>query len=532
MRVCFRKTMLAAAAVFVMFLMGSTICQAADSYQLSIMGTRIVEDGKVVGTCPEGFSYDPATKTVTLDSVNVTLSGQEDEWGYVGVTVIEAEASDIRIVLQGSNTIVCPKGVSGSFFSNFYSENQSYRYNAVTVSGPGSLNIINNDYFSLGRGGEITLSNCTVDYQFPQGDYIALCLEAVGDLHILNSTLRCEADYHEGNSDFGFIETEGNLDIQNSNVSVTANVQTGNLVAINCWEDANIVNSNISLKAPGKKFYTGIKVVEDSYKPSEGKAVCTIQNSTIEVINAECGILARKFNIVGDYQYYLDNQLTSEKDFFSSYSGYLTSKINADVRLVPGKAPASGNGSTAKKNQSFSYTKTYTKTYGAKAFNLKVKRNAGDGKLTYKSSNSKVAAVNDKGKVTVKGTGICTVTINAAETSAYNSESLTVTIKVKPKKASMKKVSAGKGQLKASWKRDTRADGYQLQYSTDKKFTKKAAKAVTVKKNKSLSKTVKKLKKGKRYYVRVRAYKKGSISGKSETLYGAWSTAKLSGKIK
>ena len=101
--------------------------------------------------------------------------------------------------------------------------------------------------------------------------------------------------------------------------------------------------------------------------------------------------------------------------------------------------------------------------------------------------------------MTVKGTGICTVTINAAETSAYDGESLAVTIKVKPKKASMKKVSAGKGAVEGfPGSDDTRADGYQRRCSTDKKFTKKAAKAVTVKKNKSLSKTVKKLKKGKK----------------------------------
>ena len=42
------------------------------------------------------------------------------------------------------------------------------------------------------------------------------------------------------------------------------------------------------------------------------------------------------------------------------------------------------------------------------------------------------------------------------------------------------------------------------------------------------TKTVKKLKKGKKYYVKVRAYKK--VSGK--TYYGAYSSTKLSKKIK
>ena len=69
--------------------------------------------------------------------------------------------------------------------------------------------------------------------------------------------------------------------------------------------------------------------------------------------------------------------------------------------------------------------------------------------------------------------------------------------------------------------------GYQVQYSTSKKFTKKTTKAVKVATKKGLNKTVKGLKSGKKYYVRVRAYK---MNGK-KTVYSAW-TAKKSVKVK
>lgn len=59
---------------------------------------------------------------------------------------------------------------------------------------------------------------------------------------------------------------------------------------------------------------------------------------------------------------------------------------------------------------------------------------------------------------------------------------------------------------------------YQLQYSADKKF-KKSVKKKTLTKT---SHTVKNLKKGKTYYVRVRAYK--TVDGK--TVYGNWSAVK------
>ncbi|MGI6736537.1 MAG: fibronectin type III domain-containing protein [Anaerovoracaceae bacterium] len=55
-------------------------------------------------------------------------------------------------------------------------------------------------------------------------------------------------------------------------------------------------------------------------------------------------------------------------------------------------------------------------------------------------------------------------------------------------------------------------------YATDPKGVKKA----TVKSWKTTSGTFTKLKKGKKYYVRVRAYKKAS----GKTIYGSWSSKK------
>ena len=72
----------------------------------------------------------------------------------------------------------------------------------------------------------------------------------------------------------------------------------------------------------------------------------------------------------------------------------------------------------------------------------------------------------------------------------------------------------------ATWKKGKAASGYQLQYALKKSFS--GAKSVRVKGVKTTSKTVKSLKTGKTYYVRVRAYK---AVGK-QTYYSAWSGAK------
>jgi spore coat protein CotH len=98
-----------------------------------------------------------------------------------------------------------------------------------------------------------------------------------------------------------------------------------------------------------------------------------------------------------------------------------------------------------------------------------------------------------------------------------------VTLPAVPKIKSVKNTS--KKKLTVKWKKVSGASGYVIQYSLKKNF--KKAKKVTVKKGTTTKKVIKKLKKGKRYYVRIRAYKK--ISGKN--YYSKWS-GKKSVKIK
>ncbi|MBR1663503.1 MAG: fibronectin type III domain-containing protein [Ruminococcus sp.] len=84
---------------------------------------------------------------------------------------------------------------------------------------------------------------------------------------------------------------------------------------------------------------------------------------------------------------------------------------------------------------------------------------------------------------------------------------VTKTFIIKPKKAAVKKLSSPKTrQLKVTIKKSAGGvTGYQITYSTSKKFTKKTTKSVRIT---STSRTIKNLKKGKTYYVKVRAYKK------------------------
>lgn len=83
-------------------------------------------------------------------------------------------------------------------------------------------------------------------------------------------------------------------------------------------------------------------------------------------------------------------------------------------------------------------------------------------------------------------------------------------------------LKAAKKKVVVKWKKQTKkTKGYQLQYSTDKKF-KTGVKMKTINGNKKTSVTLKGLKSKKTYYVRIRTWQKTS-TGKA---YSTWSKAK------
>ncbi|MCD8147007.1 MAG: fibronectin type III domain-containing protein, partial [Clostridiales bacterium] len=103
-------------------------------------------------------------------------------------------------------------------------------------------------------------------------------------------------------------------------------------------------------------------------------------------------------------------------------------------------------------------------------------------------------------------------------TSGYEAEGEDIVRLSRTSISSLKNSSSKKITVK--WKKNSKATGYQIQYSTNSSF--KNAKTVKVTSASSLSKTISSLTKGKKYYVRVRVYK--TTGG--ETYRSAWSTTK------
>lgn len=192
---------------------------------------------------------------------------------------------------------------------------------------------------------------------------------------------------------------------------------------------------------------------------------------------------------------------------------------NGDSNNGGNGANGSGNSNKKRRTQTIRAS-SYVKEYGSKAFYLKAKT-SGDGRLTYSSSNRKVASVSSKGKVSVKKYGTAVITIRASKTVNYNAASKKVKIKVVPKRITFIKVkSPAWREMEMKWKDDKTVTGYRLEVSRKKNF-----------KSNTIMRSCKRPKgeivlvgvsSGKTYYFRIRSYVK---VGKSK-YYGPWSKVK------
>ncbi len=184
----------------------------------------------------------------------------------------------------------------------------------------------------------------------------------------------------------------------------------------------------------------------------------------------------------------------------------VTANLTVNAKWKANKYTVSYNVNGGKKLKTTSKSVTYGKTYGK----LAAPQRAGytfAGWYTAKTKGTKITA-GSKVAITKK-------------TTLYARWSK-VTNPGKVAKPSLKNSSAK--AMKVSYKKVKGAAGYEITYST--KSNMKSAKKVTTK---STSTTIKKLTKGKKYYVQVRAYKLDSTGKK---IYSKAQSPKVSLKIK
>ena len=128
-----------------------------------------------------------------------------------------------------------------------------------------------------------------------------------------------------------------------------------------------------------------------------------------------------------------------------------------------------------------------------------------EGKVEWKTSDEKVVTVDENG--TVKAAGLGKAVITAATEDGATAE-CKVTVKMPAAPGGVSAASKSYNQIKVSWKGVSGADGYKVSYGTTSKC---GTKTVYVKSS-ARSYVFKGLKTGRKYYVRVCAYK--TVDGK------------------
>ncbi|MCC8106683.1 MAG: fibronectin type III domain-containing protein [Clostridiales bacterium] len=216
--------------------------------------------------------------------------------------------------------------------------------------------------------------------------------------------------------------------------------------------------------------------------------------------------------------YGYDSDTETFGDSYSFYfvvvaEDYLTSPVKS-VNLTPTLTNASSGikVSWSKSSAAAGYY-VYRKTSSASSYSL-IKTITSNTTLSYVDT-----AVKKK-----NGTTYYYKVVPYSGSDTGTSDAVNIVRLTAPTLSSVKNTASKKITVK--WKKNAKATGYQIQYSTSKTFA-SGNKTVKVSGAKKVSKVISKLTKKKTYYVRIRTYK--TVNGK--TYYSAWSSKK-SVKIK
>ena len=277
-----------------------TVAFAAENYDLYVNGEQFTSE-KLSIACGEGTaSYDPNTKTLTLNNAAITNGGKSDESPKYGIRVVGD--TDLTIKLSGTNSITLDNG--GGIFADGSSDN----YNIIG-DGKLTINVKWDALYTL--NGNISISEgAKLDITSAQGCGITsynkgiLSIDgakvAVSSYYTAASAKELEI---KNNSEVVLIASEdrfnaaymgdengaGKIEIINSKVEATsyypALFTEGNLTVnggeVKCTSTADgaiWTKGNILIKG-------GAKVTTDSKYPMGGNGSFTVEEAEIDAKN-------------------------------------------------------------------------------------------------------------------------------------------------------------------------------------------------------------------------------------------------------
>ena len=277
-----------------------TVAFAAENYDLYVNGEQFTSE-KLSIACGEGTaSYDPNTKTLTLNNAAITNGGKSDESPKYGIRVVGD--TDLTIKLSGTNSITLDNG--GGIFADGSSDN----YNII---GDGKLTInvkwdalyTLNGNISISEGAELDITSaqgCGITSYNKGILSIDGAKVAVSSYYTAASAKELEI---KNNSEVALIASAdqfnavymgdengaGKIEIINSKVEATSyypalftesnlTVNGGEVKCTSTADGAIWTKGNILIKG-------GAKVTTDSKYPMGGNGSFTVEEAEIDAKN-------------------------------------------------------------------------------------------------------------------------------------------------------------------------------------------------------------------------------------------------------
>lgn len=223
----------------------------------------------------------------------------------------------------------------------------------------------------------------------------------------------------------------------------------------------------------------------------------------------------------------LEETVSYEVNFFSADVNQLECSHSYKEETVT-KATFSSNGKVKKVCKKCGYEKT-EKVNKISSVSLAKKTVTYNGKtqkptIIVKDSKGKILS-SDKYSISYNNTpekaGSYVISVKFKGNYSGSKE---LTYIIKPKTVEIRKIKAKKGGFQITTKIGSDITGYQICYSTMSDFS--SAKTCEVKGTDKVKNTIKDLKRGKKYYVKVRTYKTVKVNGKSKKIYSSYSKVK------
>ena len=277
-----------------------TVAFAAENYDLYVNGEQFTSE-KLSIACGEGTaSYDPNTKTLTLNNATITNGGKSDESPKYGIRVVGD--TDLTIKLSGTNSITLDNG--GGIFADGSSDNYNiigdgkltinvkwdalYTLNGnISISEGAELDITSaqgcgitsynkgilsidgakvavSSYYTAASAKELEIKNNSEVVLIASADqFNAVYMgdeNGAGKIEIINSKV-------EATSYYPALFTEGNLTVNGGEVKCTSTADGA------IWTKGNILIKG------------GAKVTTDSKYPMGGNGTFTVEEAEIDAKN-------------------------------------------------------------------------------------------------------------------------------------------------------------------------------------------------------------------------------------------------------